>query len=74
MLRVNIVSLLGTSTWSPPKIPCLAKGISVGLWVDLEAAWAFGTWDSVCGNRGDFIVGCALTAAAVASYRVDPGR
>ena len=24
----------------PTKIPCLAKGISAGLWVDLESAWA----------------------------------
>ena len=24
----------------PTKIPCLAKGISAGLWVDFEEAWA----------------------------------
>ena len=24
----------------PTKIPCLSKGISAGLWVDLEAAWS----------------------------------
>ena len=25
----------------PTKIPCLSKGISAGLWVDLESSWAF---------------------------------
>ena len=25
----------------PKKIPCLAKGISAGRWVDLESSWAF---------------------------------
>ena len=25
----------------PTKIPCLAKGIMAGLWVDLEASWGF---------------------------------
>ena len=24
----------------PTKIPCLSKGISAGLWVDLAAAWS----------------------------------
>ena len=47
------------------KIPFLAKGISAGLWVDLESSWAFAlgrepavtcerTWESDSGNRGDF--------------------
>ena len=47
------------------KIPCLAKGISAGLWVDLEAAWTFAygrqpgvtckrSWDSAGGSRRDF--------------------
>ena len=32
--------LVGDFNVEPTKIPCLAKGISAGLWVDLEAAWA----------------------------------
>ena len=32
------------------------------------------TWDSVGGNRGDFIVNYTLMAAADASCRVEPGR
>ena len=64
------------------KIPCLCKGVSAGLWVDLEVAWALAqpavtckrTWDSTGGHRRDFIVGCTLAAAAVPSCRVEPGR
>ena len=33
-------SLVGDFNVEPTKIPCLAKGISAGLWVDLEEAWA----------------------------------
>ena len=62
-------------------IPCLAKGISAGLWVDLEASWASDsgrnpeitckrTWDSDSGNRRDFQLGCPLCAAAVLSCGV----
>ena len=65
----------------PTKIPCLAKGISAGLWVDLEASWAIAagrdpaitckrTWDSDSGNRRDFQIGCPLCAAAVLSCEV----
>ena len=32
--------LVGDFNVEPNKIPCLAKGISAGLWVDLEEAWA----------------------------------
>ena len=32
--------LVGDINVEPTKIPCLAKGISAGLWVDLEASWA----------------------------------
>ena len=32
--------LVGDFNVEPTKIPCLAKGISAGLWVDLEASWA----------------------------------
>ena len=33
--------VVGDFNVEPTKILCLAKGISAGLWVDLEAAWAF---------------------------------
>ena len=32
--------LVGDFNLEPTKIPCLAKGISAGLWVDFEEAWA----------------------------------
>ena len=35
--------LVGDFNVEPTKIPCLAKGISAGLWVDLEEAWALAT-------------------------------
>ena len=57
-------------------IPCLAKGISAGLWVDFEKAWAltFGLqpapsckrdWSAAGGHRRDFILGCPLAGAAL---------
>ena len=68
----------------PTKIPCLAKGISAGLWVDLESAWAFASavppavtckraWVASGGHRRDFMVGCPL-AAAVVSCSVQQDR
>ena len=73
--------LIGDFNVEPTKIPCLAKGISAGLWVDLEEAWALAAgfkpavtckkaWDSVGGHRRDFMVGCPLTVAAVSSCKV----
>ena len=35
--------LVGDFNVEPTKIPCLAKGISAGLWVDFEEAWALAT-------------------------------
>ena len=69
----------------PTKIPCLAKGISAGLWVDFEEAWALAAglqpaptckrgWTAAGGHRRDFMVGCPLAAAAVLSCRVHPDR
>ena len=57
--------LVGDFNVEPTKIPCLAKGISAGLWVDLEAAWALTAglhpapacksgWTAVGGHRRDF--------------------
>ena len=73
--------IVGDFNVEPMKIPCLAKGISFGLWVDLEASWAVAsgrepgitckrTWDSDSGNRRDFQIGCPLCAAAVLSCGV----
>ena len=36
--------LVGDFNVETTEIPCLAKGISAGLWVDLEGVWAFGCW------------------------------
>ena len=77
--------LVGDFNVEPTKIPCLAKGISAGLWVDLEASWALASgrqpaatckreWGSSGGRRRDFILGCPLAAAAVLSCRVQPER
>ena len=35
--------LVGDFNVEPTKIPCLATGISAGLWVDFEASWALAT-------------------------------
>ena len=77
--------IVGDFNVEPTKIPCLATGISAGLWVELEAAWALAggvqpaatcqrTWDSTGGHRRDFTVGCTLAAAAVSSCKVEPQR
>ena len=77
--------LVGDFNVEPTKIPCLAKGISAGLWVDFEEAWAVAaglqpaptckrSWTAVGGRRRDFILGCPLVAAAVFSCRVQPDR
>ena len=69
----------------PIKIPCLAKGISAGLWVDFEEAWALATglrpaptckrdWGAGGGHRRDFMVGCPPAAAVVLSCKVQPDR
>ena len=35
--------LIGDFNVEPTQIPCLAEGISAGLWVDLEVSWALAT-------------------------------
>ena len=73
--------LVGDINVESTKIPCLAKGISAGLWVDLESAWALAaglqpsptckrTWRAAGGHRREFTVGCPLAVAAVLSCRV----
>ena len=77
--------MVGDFNVEPTKIPCLAKGISAGLWVDLEGSWALATgrqpsstcmreWGSVGGTRRDFMVGCPLLAAAVLTCTVQSHR
>ena len=77
--------IVGDFNEEPAKIPCLAKGISAGLWVDLEVSWALAAglqpaptckrdWASAAGHRRDFMAGCPLAVAAVLSCRVQPGR
>ena len=77
--------MVGDFNVEPTKIPCLAKGISAGLWVDLEGSWALATgrqpsstcrreWGSVGGTRRDFMVGCPLVAAAVLNCAVQLDR
>ena len=73
--RGQLCLLVGDFNVEPTKIPCLAKGISAGLWLDLEGAWALAAglqpaptckrgWTAAGGHRRDFIVGCPLAAAA----------
>ena len=77
--------IVGDFNVEPTKIPCLSKGISAGLWVDLESCWAFASglhpavtckrsWSDSGGNRRDFMVGCPLVAAAVSSCSVQLDR
>ena len=77
--------VVGDFNVEPTKIPCLAKGISAGLWVDLEAAWAFASgmppavtckrsWGASGGSRRDFLVGCPRAAAAVSTCVVQAVR
>ena len=77
--------LVGDVNVEPTEIPCLAKGISAGLWVDFEEAWALTaglqptpackhSWTAAGGHRRDFVVGCPLAAAALLSCKVQPDR
>ena len=77
--------VVGDLNVEPTKIPCLAKGISAALWVDLVAAWACASgrlpgvtckcaWDSAGGSRRDFMVGCPRAALAVAGCMVREDR
>ena len=77
--------LVGDFNVEPTKIPCLAKGISAGLWIDFGEAWAIAaglhpaptckrSWTAVGGHRRDFVLGCPLAAAAILSCNVQPDR
>ena len=63
----------------------MLRGISAGLWVDLQGAWANASGvrpgvtckrDLTCsgGSRRDFVLGCPLAAAALAGCWVDCNR
>ena len=75
--REEPCSVVGDFNVEPTKIPCLAKGISAGLW-----AWAFASgwqpgvtckrsWDSA---GGSFMVGCPRAVAAVSGCMVREDR
>ena len=77
--------LVGDFNVEPTKIPCLAKGISAGLWVDFGEAWALAaglcpaptckrSWTADGGHRRDFILCCPLAAAALLSCKVQSDR
>ena len=68
-----------------PCIPCLLKGISAGLWIDLRGSWARSArvdpdvtckrdWACLGGTRRDFVLGCPLAAAALEGCWVDGCR
>ena len=48
---------VGDFNVEPTKIPCLAKGISAGLWVDFEEAWAL-----AAGVQRTPLLACLLAA------------
>ena len=77
--------ITGDFNVEPTKVPCLLKGISAGLWVDLQGAWANASgispgvtckrdWSCSGGSRRDFVLGCPLAAAALAGCWVDCNR
>ena len=64
------------------KAPCLIKGISAGLWFDMQGDWARAAgvgpdvtckrdWACLGGTRRDFVLGCPLAAAALGGCWVD---
>ena len=77
--------LVGDFNVEPTKIPCLAKGISAGLWVDFGEAWALAaglqptptckrSWTAAGGHRRDFILEGPLAAAALLFCKAEPDR
>ena len=77
--------MVGDFNVEPSGIPCLAKWISAGLWVDFGEAWALAaglhpaptckrSWTAAGGHRRDFVFGCPLAVAAVLSCRVQADR
>ena len=76
--------ITGDLNGDPAFIPCLAKGISAGKFVDLALAYSLGAGrkpDATCwsrredcvGSRTDFIVGCPNALAASTACFVTDG-
>ena len=83
--RGQLCLLVGDFNVEPTNIPCLAKGISAGLWADFEEAWALAaglqptptckrSWTAAGGHLRDFMVGCPLAVAAALSCKVQANR
>ena len=75
------VLIAGDLNADPAVIPCLAKGISAGRFVDLALAYSLGEGnrpaanckfklDECSGSRRDFILGCFGAVAASSACRV----
>ena len=73
--------IAGDLNADPAVIPCLAKGISAGKFVDLALTYSHGEWrrpDATCkfrledcvGSRRDFILGCSNALAASTACKV----
>ena len=73
--------IVGDFNVEPAKIPCLLKGISAGLWFDLQPFWATANGTppgatckhfflSARGTSRDFVFGCPLATAALRWCRV----
>ena len=67
--------IAGDLNADPVLVPCLAKGISAGRFVDLALAYSLGVGkkpyatcrfrrEDCVGSRGDFILGCSNALAA----------
>ena len=72
--------IAGDFNVEPTKIPCLLKGISAGLWVDLQGAWARAASvepdvtckrDGACIGKTRMYSGLSLAAAALGGCWVD---
>ena len=77
--------IAGDFNVEPTKVPCLLKGISAGLWVDLQGAWANASgvslgvtckrdWSCSGGSKRDIVLDCPLAAVALAGCWVDCNR
>ena len=88
MCELGVVSrgrpriIAGDFNVEPTTIPCLLKGISVGLWIDLQSSWSRAAgvgpdvtckrdWACHGGTRRDFVLGYHLAAAAFGGCWVD---
>ena len=71
--------IAGDINVEPTKVPCLLKGISAGLWVDvrlglIQMLLASEIGLSLSGLEGTFVLGCPLAAAALGGCWVDGCR